>query len=99
MDHAGDQQIVPGVSVTPAGLASVDPSLTDVLLDLAIKLEGTTGRPVDVEHVVAAVVLGARMGQLDPNTPLSDDPDLVELLTVHAESIFEQFGGKVGGDD
>lgn len=105
MDNTSDQHIVPGISVTSSGQATVDPSLTDVLFDLAIKLEEPTNLPVDVEHVLAAVVLAAvvlaaRTGQLDPKTPLSsDDPALVEVLVSHVKTVFKQFGGKVGSDD
>lgn len=49
-------QIVPGISVSSSGQASVDPSLADVLFDLALQLEGPTNLPVDVEHVRAAIV-------------------------------------------
>ena len=70
------------------------------MFDLAIKLEEHTNLPVDVEHVLAAVVLAARNGEVDANTPLSsDDPALAEILAVHVRTIFEQFGGKVGRDD
>ena len=96
----GEQQVVPGISISSSGQATVDPSLTDVLFDLALKLEEPTNLPVDVEHVLAAVVLAARKGDLDTNTPLSsDDPALVEVLVSHVKTVFEQFGGKVGRDD
>lgn len=73
--NGDDQQIVPGLSVSTTGQATVDPSIADVLFDLAIKLEETTTLPVDVQHVVAALVLPARNGELDPTTPLSsEDP-------------------------
>jgi hypothetical protein len=95
-----EHQIVPGISVTSSGQATVDPTLTEVLFDLAIKLEEPTNLPVDVEHVLAAVVLAARTGELDPNTPLSsEDPALVEVLVGHVKNVFERFGGKVGRDD
>ena len=94
------QQIVPGISVTPTGQATVDPSLADVLFELAIKLEGPTNLPVDVEHVLAAIVLAARNGELDANTPLSsDDPALAELLVNHVNTVFADYGGKIGKDD
>lgn len=94
------QQIVPGISVTSTGQATVDPSLADVLFELAIKLEGPTNLPVDVEHVLAAIVLAARNGELDANTPLSsDDPTLVEVLVDHVNAVFANYGGKVGMDD
>ena len=100
MDNTSEHQIVPGISVTSSGQATVDPSLTDVLFDLAIKLEEPTNLPVDVEHVLAAIVLAARTGELDPNTPpSSEDPALVEVLVGHVKTVFEQFGGKVGRDD
>ena len=100
MDNSDDQQIVPGISVSSGGQATVDPSLADVLFDLAIKLEEPTTLPVDVEHVLAAIVLAARNGELDPNTPLSsDDPALAELLASHVKTVFSKYDGKVGMDD
>ena len=100
MNNNDDQQIVPGISVTSSGQATVDPSLADVLFDLAIKLEEPTNLPVDVEHVLAAIVLASRKGELDPNTPLSsDDPALAKVLTSHVKRVFAVYGGKVGKDD
>jgi hypothetical protein len=98
---AGDpeKQIVPSISVTSSGQATVDPSLADVLFDLAIMLEEPTNLPVDVEHVLAAIVLAARKGELDPNTPLSsDDPALAEVLASHVKTVFADYGGNVGMD-
>jgi len=100
MDNSGDQQIVPGISISSSGQATVDPSLSDVLFDLAIKLEEPTNLPVDVEHVLAAIVLAARNGELDPNTPLSsDDPAMAEMLSGHVKTVFADYGGKLGMDD
>ena len=95
-----DQPIVPGISISSSGQATVDPSLADVLFDLAIKLEEPTNLPVDVEHVLAAIVLAARKGELDPNTPLSsDDPALAKVLAGHVKTVFADYGGKLGMDD
>jgi hypothetical protein len=95
-----DQQIVPGISVTTAGQATVDPALAEVLFDLAIKLEEPTNLPVDVEHVLAAIVLAARNGELDANMPLSsDDPALTEILVGHVKAVFADYDGKVGMED
>ena len=100
MDNSGNHQIVPGIVVTSSGQATVAPSLADVLFDLAIKLEEPTSLPVDVEHVLAAIVLAARSGELNPNSPpSSDDPALVELLASHVKTVFSEFDGKVGMDD
>ena len=100
MENSDDQQIVPGISVKSSGQATVDPSLADVLFDLAIKLEEPTSLPVDVEHVLAAIVMTTRKGELDPNTPLSsDDSALAEVLVGHVKTVFADYGGKVGRDD
>jgi hypothetical protein len=100
VNYSGDKQIVPGISVSPSGQATVDPALADVLFDLAIKLEEPTKLPVDVEHVLAAIVLAARKGELDRNRPLSsDDPTLVEVLVGHVKAVFADYDGKVGMDD
>ena len=100
MDDNDAQQIVPGISVSSSGQATVDPSMADILFDLAIKLEDPTNLPVDVEHVLAAIVLAARKGELDSNAPLSsDDPMLTEVLVDHVKTVFDQFGGNVASDD
>ena len=98
--NSDDQQIVPGLSVSTTGQATVDPSIADVLFDLAIKLEETTTLPVDVQHVVAALVLSARKGEFDPQTPLStDDPVLAAVLAAQLKTVFSVYGGNVGRDD
>ena len=100
MNNSNDQQIVPGLSVSTTGQATVDESIADVLFDLAIQLEKTTRLPVDVQHVVAALVLSARKGELDPQTPLSSvDPVLATVLVGHLKTVFAVYGGKVGVDD
>jgi hypothetical protein len=96
----GEQQIVRRVSISASGQATVDPSLADVLSDLAVKLEEPTNQPVDVQHVLAAVVLAVRNRDLASGTKLSsDDQALVAVLTSHVKSIFADHDGKVGKDD
>ena len=96
----GEQQVVPGISISSSGQATVDPSLKDVLFDLALKLEEPTNHPVDVQHVLAAIVLAARNGDLDPDIKLSsDDQALVAALIPHVNSVFEKYGGEVGNED
>ena len=100
MDDRGDQQIIPGISLSPTGQATVDPALTNVLFDLGVQLEEITNLPVDVEHVLAAIVLAARNGQLNKNTRLSSsDLVLQNLLTDHVRAVFTKYDGKVGRDD
>ena len=69
-------------------------------IDLALKLEEPTNHPVDVQHVLAAVVLAARNGELDPGIKLSsDDQALVAALVPHVHSVFEKYDGEVGEED
>ncbi len=99
-NNGDDEQIVPGISFSPSGQATVDSSLTNVLFDLAIKLEEQTQLPVDVEHILAAIVLAAHQGELDPNTRLSsEDPALAAVLINHVKTVFAEYDGKVGMDD
>jgi len=95
-----DQQIVPGISLSTSGQATVDPELTDVLIDIAIKIDDISKFPVDVEHVLAAVVLAVRSGSISNDTDMSSDNDtLISALAENVETVFERFGGKVGMDD
>ena len=99
-NNGEDEQVVSGISISPSGQATVDPSLADVLFDLAIKLEEPTQLPVDVEHILAAIVMAARQGELDPNTRLSsEDPALAAVLINHVKTVFAGYDGKVGMDD
>jgi hypothetical protein len=100
VNNSGEQQIVPGISISPSGQATVDPALADVLFDLAVKLEEPTNHPVDVQHVLAAVVLAVRNGDLAPSTKLSaEDMMLVEALTPHVKTVFDEYDGRLGTDD
>ncbi len=100
MNNSDDEQIVPGLSVGATGQATVDPSLADVLFDLAVQLDESMPFPVDVQHVVAAIVLAARNGELQPNARLSsDDPALAAVLATHVTTVFAKYDGRVGMDE
>ena len=100
MDDHQDQQLVPGISLSTSGQATVDPALTEVLIDIAIKIDDSSRFPVDVEHVLAAIVLAVRSGSIGTDTEISSDNDtLMSALAEKVEIVFEKFGGKVGTDD
>lgn len=95
-----DEQIVPGLVLSASGEAAVDAALTDVLLDLSLALEEKTGLPVDMQHVLAALVLAARSGQISrEDVPAATDPDTIQALKPLVQFVFRQHGGKVGQDD
>ena len=103
-NNGDNEQVVPGILISPSGQATVDSSLENVLFDLNIKLEEPTQLPDDVEHIVehilAAIVMAARQGELGPNTRLSsEDPALAAVLINHVKTVFAEYDGKVGMDD
>ena len=94
------QQLIRGISLSSSGQATVDPKLTEVLIDVAIKIDDDSKFPVDVEHVLAAIVLASRVGEVNSETVLDGaNEELVSLLGAHVETVFQTFGGKVGTDD
>lgn len=94
------QPIVQGLSISESGHATIDPSIKETLLDLATSLELPTDLPVDIEHVVAAIILAARNQEIDANAILSaKDSSLIEILTPHIKSVFALYGGILGKDD
>lgn len=91
---------MPGISINASGEATIDGSVSEVLFALAEQLEDRTDLPVDVEHVLAALVLAARGGNLDSNQPIaSDDPVLLGVLSEQVKIVFAGYGGKVGRED
>ena len=99
-NNGDNEQVVPGILISPSGQATVDSSLENVLFDLNMKLEEPTQLPDDVEHILAAIVMAARQGELGPNTRLSsEDPALAAVLINHVKTVFAECDGKVGRDD
>lgn len=95
-----DLRIVPGLSINPSGQATIESSLKDVLFDLALNLEEPTSLPVDVQHVVAALVLAARNHEIDCSGPIkADDKILLGILSPHVKAIFERHGGRVSNKE
>lgn len=100
MNNKPNHQVVRGVSLSATGQATVDPQLTSVLIDIAINIDDDSKYPVDVEHVLAAIVLASRAGEVDSETELSNtDAKLISVLASHVETVFQKFDGIVGADD
>lgn len=93
-------QIVEGVHISPSGEVTTAPALHDVLCDLAGELEADSDLPVDLEHVLAALVLAANSGQISRSHVLSsDDDELRALLVPHVRMIFEEYNGEICGEE
>jgi len=94
------RQIIPGIELDDAGRASVDASMGRQLILLAIELESYTSRPVDVQHVLAAIIMAAASGEPVTGESLQKpEPLFMRLLAAHIEQIFQRTGGRVSEDD
>ncbi|QDT05413.1 hypothetical protein K227x_38130 [Rubripirellula lacrimiformis] len=94
------QTIIPGLTLSPAGQATIDPPLHQPLFDLALALEAPTGLPVDIQHVVAALVMARQKGDIDKDLRLTgNDAILVTQLAPYVQSLFDQHGGILGEDE
>jgi len=88
--------IVRGIAMTPAGAVTVDPQVDEALFDLAIALQGPDDTPVDVEHIVAALILASHQGQVPSDYELRQrDKALQAILKPHVRTIFQRYGGQV----
>lgn len=89
-----------GISVDARGHVSVDKAMGELLFDLALELEGAIPHPVDVEHVLAAIVMATRGGEIRRETTLSkSDPQTMDVLRRNLEKVFRSFGDQLGSED
>ena len=94
------KQMVKGITLSPKNEATVAPELADVLFDLSLKLEESTQLPVDVQHVLAAIVMASQTGELTEETDISHrDEALLKTIEKYVRVVFANFDGKVGQDD
>lgn len=88
--------IVAGIAMSSAGEVTIDPKLDEPLCDLAISLQDDDDEPVDVEHVVAALILASRAGHIPSDYQLrTKDRSLRALLRPHVRLIFQKYDGQV----
>lgn len=100
MTDEDEHQILPGITLSKTGQATVDPTATKNLIDLAIEIDDRSRHPVDVEHVLAAIIMASREGVLPESTDLAHaNSELKTCLAQYVELVFEKFGGNVSKDD
>lgn len=92
--------LLPGISLNRRNEAIVAPELADVLFDFALLMEERSGLAVDVQHVLAALVMGARSGEIAADTVVdADNSSLQAVVLKYVRIVFAQFEGKVGEDE
>ena len=63
-------------------------------------VSGPNYDPVDVQHVLAAIILAVRAGEIDSTTSLTiDNVQLLETLRHHVKHVFDTYGGRLGDDE
>lgn len=87
-----ERVIAVGVCLSESGEVSVDGPAGRALFDLALALEDATPYPVDVQHVLAAIVLAERDSLVDAETRLtSDDPALTGIIRDYLPIVFQEY--------
>lgn len=93
------RMIAPGICLDDTGHVSVDAEVGRALFDLAIELEDATPHPVDVQHVLAAIVLAERDGLVNDQTQVSpENPSLQEIVCQYLPLVFKQYGDQLGAE-
>ena len=93
------RMIAPGIYLDDTGHVSVDAEVGRALFDLAIELEDATPHPVDVQHVLAAIVLAERDGLVNEQTQVSrENPSLQEIVCQYLPLVFTQYGDQLGAE-
>lgn len=100
MTQPSAQSIIPGIELDSQGQATVDAAMGRRLVELAIELEDHTQHPVDVQHVLVAIIQGVRCGELSADQPLRpSDTALRKLLARHVDALFQRHGGRVAREE
>ena len=92
------ETIVEGVTLSKQGVVQVAPELETPLCDLAIELQ-EDGHAVDVEHVLAALVMAVRDGRIEAGLSFAQAAEQRETLARYVEIVFNRHGGQVSPDD
>lgn len=91
--------IAQGIRLDEAGQVSVDADVGRVLFDLAIELENVVPHPVDVQHVLAAIVLAERDGHVNDQTAISSSNEMLRgWVQTYLPVVIEQYGDQLGAD-
>jgi len=94
-----ERMIAQGISADDSGQVSVDADAGRLLIELAIDLEASVAEPVDVQHVLAAIVLAASDGLVDDQTRMSPDNDAVRNIVIrYLPVVLERFGDQLGSE-
>lgn len=99
MAKRSPEQIVVGVTIDRQGVVSVEEGFQQTLCDVALAIQECTPHAVDVEHVLAALVMAVRDGKLLRNSELkSSDGEQNSILSRYVNVLFERYAGEINGE-
>jgi len=100
MTKRSAEEIVAGVTIDRKGSVTVASGHQQGLCDIALDLQEETPLAVDVEHVLAALVMAVRDGRLERGARVTDDPKAFRsILLPYVKLVFQRFSGDVLGND
>lgn len=92
--------LLPGIAVDASGQVTVGSDTGKLLFELALALEDTVSSPVDVEHVLAAMILAARDGRLASDTEMShSNSKLIAAVREFLPVVFQRYGSDLEDAD
>jgi hypothetical protein len=98
--NANTERIAEGIVLRGDGQASVSKVAGEALFSLALQMESRVPYPVDIQHVLAALIMASRGGEITDSCSLvPTDMALLEVLQKHVTTLFERFEGRVCPDD
>ena len=90
------EEIVEGVTIDRQGTVVVAEGLQQTLCDIAIDLQECTPHAVDVEHVLAALVMAVRDGKLPRNSDINRTTGAQnEILARYVDVLFQRYDGNL----
>ena len=93
------RMIAQGISADDSGQVSVDADAGRLLIDLAIDLEDAMPQTIDVQHVLAAIVLAAGDGLIGDQTCMSrDNQTLRNRVIQYLPVVLERYGDQLGSE-
>ena len=85
------EEIVEGVSIDRRGTVAVTAGWQQTLCDIAIELQELTDYPVDVEHLLAALVMSVRDEKIVRGSKLTlGNREQNKILVRYVEILFQQ---------
>ena len=94
--------ILPGIESDESGRVSVDSIAGKLLFDLAVEAEDAVPHPVDVEHVLAALILAVHDHDLvveSVEDMTLSNPVLLAATRKFLPIVFERYGTGLGDVD